>query len=92
MSESLVTFFSVVIGGIVFCVLVVLSVMRRSKGWQISVYAISLIPAGVQARNHGFSLEVLLAVCFFLFLTWVILRFARKEIGESHTSENNGEQ
>lgn len=82
MNESLSTFISVVVGGIAYCVLIVLSTMRRNKIWQVLAYAFSMIPAGIQAHNYGLSLEVLLAVCFFLGLTWVILYFARKEIGE----------
>ena len=83
MDSTLLTFILVVIGGIVFCVLLTLSAIRKNKGWPALTYALSLIPAGIQVWNHGFNLEALLAACFFLGLTWVILYFARKEIGES---------
>jgi hypothetical protein len=83
MDESIVTFTLVVLGGIAFCVFVVLSTMRKHKVWLIPPYAISLIPAGMQARNHGFNTEVIMAACFFLVLTWVILYCAKKELGES---------
>jgi phosphotransferase system glucose/maltose/N-acetylglucosamine-specific IIC component len=82
MNESLFILISAVFGGIVFCILVVLSTMRKNKVWRALAYTVSLIPAVIQARNHGFGLEVFLAACFFLALTWVILHFARKEIGE----------
>jgi hypothetical protein len=83
-ANQVLVLLSVVILGIAFCVLVVFSVTRKSKTWPTLAYGVGLLPALAHANFHGFGYETLLAACFFVALTWVILYFAKKEIGDGN--------